>query len=433
MISPEDNDLLCRVEGDAPMGRIMRRHWIPACLSEEVAEPDGAPLAVRLLGEDFVVFRDSAGRLGVLDGLCPHRRAALVFGRNEECGLRCLYHGWKFDVEGNVLDMSSEPPDSRMRERLKHKAYPVREAGGFVWVYLGPAAEQPEFQAPAWAPTATTRVSIVRMQIRCNWAQVLEGAIDSAHSSSLHSTDMPSAPVSGAKATETVWPRPSTDKSPRLQVQLDDWGFRYAAIRRPIHNPEANDYVRITVFIAPFTVLIPPNDRYNLAQAIIPVDDTHTTFNFIAWHETDGIDQDAWRAFCAAVPGVDLGADWLPIRSLGNRYQQDRSVMRAGNFTGIKGIPNQDMAMWESMGPIGDRSKEKLGASDLAVVQFRRQMVAAARAVAAGKPAIGTGAGRIAPASLRSFEGVVPKGTDWRRLGAGPATTAAASAEPAAA
>src|SRR5512139_4212276 len=119
MMTPEENDLLCRVEGDAPMGQIMRRHWIAACLSEEVAEPDGAPVKVRLLGEDLVVFRDSKGRVGVLDERCPHRGASLAFGRNEDCGLRCLYHGWKFGVDGEILDMSSEPADSRMRN-LKH-------------------------------------------------------------------------------------------------------------------------------------------------------------------------------------------------------------------------------------------------------------------------------------------------------------------------
>ena len=155
MLTAEENDLLCRVEGDAPMGQLMRRHWIPACLSEEVAEPDGAPVKVRLLGEDLVVFRDSDGRLGVLDEYCPHRRVSLAYGRNEECGLRCLYHGWKMDVEGNVLEMASEPPQSGFVEKVKTKAYPAREAGGFVWTYMGPANEMPEFEAPAFAPTPT--------------------------------------------------------------------------------------------------------------------------------------------------------------------------------------------------------------------------------------------------------------------------------------
>src|SRR5262245_61530293 len=147
----EENDLLCRVEGDAPMGQLMRRHWLPACMSEEVAEIDGAPVRSRLLGEDLVVFRDTKGRVGVLGEYCPHRGASLALGRNEECGLRCLYHGWKVDVEGNVLEMFSEPTESRLTGRVKHTAYPAREAGGFVWTYMGPAQEMPEFEPPAWA------------------------------------------------------------------------------------------------------------------------------------------------------------------------------------------------------------------------------------------------------------------------------------------
>jgi len=174
--------------------------------------------------------------------------------------------------------------------------------------------------------------------------------------------------------------------------------------------------VRITVYIAPFYALIPPNDRYSLAQAIVPIDDTNTMFHFIAWHETGGIEQEAWRSFCVARPGIDLDANWVPIRSRENRYLQNREAMRLGDFTGIKGIPTQDMAMWESMGAIADRSKERLGSSDLAIGRFRRQMVAAARAFRDGKPAIGVD--RSVPmAALRSFEGVVPKTADWRTLG----------------
>src|SRR3954452_4912724 len=162
-MTPEENDLLCRVEGEAPMGQMMRHHWIAACLSEEVAEPDGAPLRVKLLGESLVVFRDSKGRLGVLDEFCSHRRASLVYARNEECGLRCLYHGWKFDVDGNVVDMPSEPKQSQLSERVKHVSYPTREAGGFIWTYLGPVEEIPEFEAPPWAPTPEARVSIAKI------------------------------------------------------------------------------------------------------------------------------------------------------------------------------------------------------------------------------------------------------------------------------
>jgi phthalate 4,5-dioxygenase oxygenase subunit len=418
MLSREDNELLCRVEGDAPMGRLMRAHWIPACLSEEVAARDGRPVRVRLLGEDLVAFRDSAGRLGVLDEHCPHRRASLALGRNEACGLRCLYHGWKVDVEGNVVDRPTEPRAVDEVKPVKHKAYPAFEAGGFVWIWMGATESIQPFEAPAWAPAADTRVAVVKMQVDCNWAQVLEGAIDSSHSSSLHSTDMVPAQVQGSQAADKTWLRPSTDKAPRLQVERTDYGFRYVAIRRPIADPDTHDYLRITLFVAPFTVLIPPNDRYNLSIMNIPVDDTHTTYYFIAWSdaEREGIAQEDWRTFCAARPGIDLDASYRPLRTRGNDYLQDRELMRRGNYTGIEGIPNQDLAMWETMGPIADRSRERLGASDIAIVQFRRIMVDAARRVAAGEPAIAAARG-VPLSKLRSFEGVVPKTTNWRALG----------------
>lgn len=419
MLTNEENDLLCRVEGDAPMGQIFRRHWIPACLSEEVAEPDGAPLKIRLLGEDLVVFRDTDGRLGILDEHCPHRRASLAFGRNEECGLRCLYHGWKFDVDGNAVEMSSEPKESGLVEKVKHKSYPTHEAAGFVWVYMGPAAEKPEFRMPVYVPTDDTQFSIAKIIVDCNWAQILEGAIDSAHSSSLHSSDMVPSRVSRAMATDKTWLRPSTDKSPRLVVQRTPFGFRYAAIRRPTFNGDTHDYVRTTLFIAPYTVQIPRNDRYNVAILHIPIDDTHTAFHFIGWgHGDDEVPEVAtWRKFLGAEVGTDVDRHFRKIRNRANDYLQDRTLMKLGNFTGIKGIPNQDIAMWETMGPIADRSRDRLGASDLAIVEFRRRMVEAAQDFAATGAVVGRGPDVVPQIHLKSFEGVVPKGADWRTLG----------------
>ena len=418
MLTAEENALLCRVEGAAPMGRMMRAHWLPICMSEEVAEPDGTPVRARLLGEDLVVFRDSDGRLGVVGEHCPHRRASLALGRNEESGLRCLYHGWKIDVEGNVVEMPSEPAASCLAAKVRHTAYPSEEAGGFVWTYMG-ADVPPPFEAPAWAPSAQTRISIVKMRIDANWAQVLEGAIDSAHSSTLHATDMPPARVDGARATATVWPRPSTDKAPRLHVQRTDFGFRYAAIRRPIKDAATRDYIRVTLFVAPFTVLIPPNNLYNLSILNVPIDDTHTMFYFIAWSDRagGGVDQEAWRRFCGAQPGLDLDRDFRHRRNRDNGYLQDRQAMRLGDFTGIRGIPTQDMAMWETMGPIADRSSERLGASDVAIVEFRNIMVDAVRRHAAGEPALATHSHRPAYVTLQSFEGIVAKGADWTSLG----------------
>ena len=414
MLTAEENDLLCRVEGQAPMGQLMRRHWTPVCLIEEVSEPDGTPVKARVFGEDLVVFRDTKGRVGVMDEYCPHRRVSLVFGRNEDCGLRCLYHGWKMDVEGNVLEMVSEPAASGMAQKVKHLAYPVKEWGGFVWAYMGPKETQPEFVPPAWAPTADGRVTIAKALIPCNWAQILEGAIDSAHSSSLHSSDMVPARVDGAEATDTNWLRPSTDKAPRMQVERGGYGFRYAAIRRPIKNAAANDYIRSTVFVAPATALIPPNNLYNVANINVPMDDTNTAFYFIAWgHPSQTPDTDTWRRFLGQQIGIDLDTNYAPLRNRGNNFWQDREAMKAGNFTGITGFPNQDIAMWVTMGPIADRTHERLGASDMAVVEFRKQMLEAVRAFQAGGAAIGTGDLRI-PASVVAFQAIVPKTTDWR-------------------
>lgn len=420
MLTQEENDLLCRVEGAAPMGQLMRRHWTPICLIEEVSEPDGDPVKARVFGEDLVVFRDTDGRVGVMDEYCPHRRVSLVYGRNEDCGLRCLYHGWKMDVEGTVIEMVSEPAASRMSEKVKHRAFKVQEWGGMIWAYMGPQDNIPAFVPPAWAPTRDTKVSIAKILIPCNWAQILEGAIDSAHSSSLHSSDFVPARVGGAEATDKNWLRPSTDKAPRMQVHWGSYGFRYAAIRRPITDAAANDYVRSTVFVAPGTVLIPPNNLYNVANINVPMDDTNTAFYFIAWgNPAKTPDTETWRKFLGARVGVDLDDSYRPRRNTDNRFWQDRQAMKAGNFTGITGFPNQDIAMWVTMGPIANRSDDRLGASDLAIVEFRRQMLEALRAFQAGEPAIGTGDKRIPPA-VCAFQAIVPKTVDWREFAAHP-------------
>lgn len=414
-MTPEENNLLCRVEGAAPMGQLFRRHWQPVCLVEEVSEPDGDPVRARLFGEPLVVFRDTDGRVGVMDEFCPHRRASLVFGRNEEGGLRCLYHGWKMDVEGNVLEMVSEPAASCMAQKVKHTAYPTKEWGGFVWTYMGPSETMPEFSPPAFAPNDLVRVSIAKVVLPCNWAQVLEGAIDSAHSSSLHSSDMVPARVDSARATPNSWLRPSTDKAPRMQVQRTSYGFRYAALRRPIKDAANNEYVRSTIFVAPATALIPPNNLYNVANINVPMDDTHTAFYFIAWgHPNQTPETDTWRKFLRQTVGVDLDENYSSLRTLDNHFKQDRQAMKAGNFTGITGFPNQDAAMWVTMGPIADRTHDRLGASDLAIVEFRKQMLEAVRAFEKGEPAIGSGALAIPTNGHCAFQAIVPKTTDWR-------------------
>tara|TARA_R110000787_G_scaffold262422_3_gene367882 strand:+ start:6948 stop:8225 length:1278 start_codon:yes stop_codon:yes gene_type:complete len=415
MLTKEENDLLCRVENKAPMGELMKRHWIPVCMSEEVAEPDGAPVRLRILGEELVAFRNSEGKLGVMDGHCPHRGALLYLGRNEECGLRCLYHGWKFDVEGNVTEMASEPPESNLKDKVKHNSYPVQECGGFVWAYIGPAEEMPEFQRPPFAPSDDVQVSILKISIPCNWAQIEEGQIDSAHSSSLHHSDMKPARVDGAAADDKSWYRPSTDRSPRMQIERTPYGFHYAAIRRPIKKAATHNYIRVTQYVAPFISLIPPNNLYNITSINVPMDDENTMFYFIAWGNPETcIKTDEWRKFCHAEPGVDLHEDWTPVRNLQNNFRQDREAMKGDSTTGIMGIPNQDISMWVGMGPIVDRSHDTLGASDMAIVEFRRLMVDAAREFAETGKALGIGPDVPAQTDIASYQEVLPKEVDWR-------------------
>ncbi|MGB0747497.1 MAG: Rieske 2Fe-2S domain-containing protein [Magnetospiraceae bacterium] len=416
MLTKEENDLLTKVEGDAAMGKLMRQHWVPVCLSEEVDEPDGTPIRVEAIGRTYVCFRDTNGRLGLLDELCPHRKASLVFGRNEECGLRCLYHGWKFDVDGNCVSMASEPEGSPMHGTINQPSYPVVECAGFVWAWLDSETEAPEFERPPFSPSEDSPIAILKIRIPANWAQVVEGQIDSSHSSSLHSSDMVPASVARAAADEESWYRPSTDKAPRMQAEKTSYGFHYVAIRKPIKKSASHNYLRVTEFVAPFVSLIPPNSSYNVAAVIVPIDDESCNFHFIAWGGKACPKTDFWRKFTYAQKGIDLEDNWAPKRSMENNFMQDRQVMKAGNFTGIQGIPNQDIAMWVSMGPRVDRSTDVLGSSDIGVGEFRRVMADAAAQVAKGEPAIGTVAPRIPFANISSKEGVFPKEMDWRQI-----------------
>jgi phthalate 4,5-dioxygenase len=421
MLSPNQNELLCRVSGDAPMGALMRRYWLPLCQSSEIPIADRPPVRARLLDEDIVVFRDSDGRVGALDEYCPHRGVSLVLARNEQCGLRCLYHGWKYDVDGNIIEMPTEPAESRLKETLKHRAYPVRESGGLIWAYLGPKEAMPEFQPPPWAHCLPRRIVTSRIVVEANWAQALEGQIDSAHSSMLHSTDIPAG-----KSERTtidgrgVHVRPSGDPNPRLLVKRVPYGMRYVAIRKPTTNAETHDYMRVTVFIAPCIALIPPNSRNYLCNMAVPRDDGTTNMYFVHFSETLDLDEAMIQANLGTRPGIDFDpATGRKARNRDNNFLQDREAMAKGNFSGIRGIGQQDIAMWESMGrgPIIDRSREHLGRTDVAVVQFRRIMLDAVEEFGRSGAVLGQQAPVIPLAKVRSFEGIVAKGTDWESLG----------------
>lgn len=423
MLSKQENELLTRVGPQTPMGAMLRRYWVPACLSEELSESDGPPIRVRLLGEDLVAFRDTDGRVGIMDESCPHRGASLALGRSQGCGLTCLYHGWKIDVEGNILEMASEPEGSTFKDRLKHIAYPARESGGFVWAYMGPPEKEPPFPEFPWAKAPASHIAIAKILEEANWVQALEGAIDSAHSSTLHSTDIVSAEDAAGSESKTdgeqlAAKRPSNDRSPKLEVEDTPYGFCYAAIRKPIKNADTTKYVRITAFAAPFTAFIPPFDEFTGTQIFVPVDDHHTTFYYIQQAHKRPASQENWRKAVFARVGVDLDENYRKVRNRQNNYLQDRDAMKRGeSFSGIEGVPTQDMAMQETMGPIMDRTKEHLGTSDVAIIRMRRIMLKSVREFQEeGQDPVGLEDPALDHSKIRAIEQMMPIDSPWEDL-----------------
>ncbi len=228
MLSREENELVTRIGQGTPMGNAMRMYWIPALLSREIAEPDGSPVRVRLLGEDLVAFRDTEGRIGLMEEFCPHRRVSLYFGRNEECGLRCIYHGWKFDVAGNCVDMMNEPEEYDFKHKVRMTAYPTCELGGIVWAYLGPAEKMPPVPKFAWTQAPEAHRHVTKVIEECNWLQALEGGIDTSHAPILHRLLTDASKRGGIKPSNPF----VRGKAPKLVVDVTDYGYQYAGIRR---------------------------------------------------------------------------------------------------------------------------------------------------------------------------------------------------------
>jgi phthalate 4,5-dioxygenase len=368
MLTQEENELLTRTGPGTPMGELIRRYWVPALMSSEIAEPGGEPVQVRILGERLVAFRDAAGRPGLMDEACPHRGCSLWYARSEGDGLRCMYHGWKIDATGAVLDTPNEPATLHVRAH----AYPVREAGGFVWAYLGPPEKQPHFREFNWMKLPKGHVAIVKVHEEANYLQAIEGSVDTAHVSFLHRAYQrgPWGSHTGATVADT---------RPKLEIQPTAYGFRYAALRQP---SEGVQNVRITPFILPFHTCAPaePGDTV-LFHAYVPRDDTSNWAYDIRYRVDEPIDL---AEHTQRLRTVELRPDFTKPRVYTNKHLQDREAMISKNFSGILGIKNQDYAAVESMGAVVDRTKEHLSSSDAAVVFMRRLMLEAARAVMAG-------------------------------------------------
>jgi phthalate 4,5-dioxygenase oxygenase subunit len=421
MLTREKNELLCRIEGEAPMGQMMRRYWLPALTSSDL-EAGGAPKRVRLLGEDLVAFRSPDGKVGLVDEYCPHRGASLMLARNEECGLRCIYHGWAIDAQGTVVETPAEPAESKLKERVRSTAYPVHELGGVVWAYMGPAGEAPRLPDFEFTGMPADQVMIMRSREECNWAQCQEGVIDSAHSNYLHSNGI--KPKEGLAVTslgeKLQFGRPSNDGAPKLEVETQPYGFRYAALRKPLQNPEQNRYVRVTLYVAPCFGIIPAPKGLGMMQFFVPIDDTHTMFYYVFWSYDKPFDQQARDQYAfnhGLRVGVDMDENFRKIRTRSNNWMQDREAMKRGEtFSGIFGINVEDFAVQESMGPVFDRTKEHLGASDLAVIHFRRLILdAVERFVSEGAAPPGL-AEHFDYGKLRGAEGMVPHSEPWQSV-----------------
>jgi phthalate 4,5-dioxygenase len=411
MITREENERLVRVGPGTPAGEFIRRYWLPACLSTELAAPDGAPVRVRLMGEDLVAFRDTAGRIGLVEAYCAHRRAPLFFGRNEEHGLRCVYHGWKFDIAGKCVDIPSEPPGSPMQAQVCLKAYPTYEKAGVVWAYMGPKDAMPAPPDYEWMRAPDTHRYVSKTYEQCNYLQALEGGLDTAHSSFLHNMRM-------GDNTQLR----QRDRAPRLDVVRTDYGYYYVSTRKA---GEDGHYVRLYHYVLPFQQMRGGvngigrgNDVPKLDGHLwVPIDDEETNvYNWGYSADPDVAISDELREAFEKSSGRGQD-DLIPgsfrlKRNPSNDYLIDRDLQKNRSFTGIDGINTQDFAIQEGMGPIVDRSLEYLGSTDRAIVTLRNILLEGMASVERGEPAPGTD-----PAThrgIRPYDGLVPPGASWR-------------------
>jgi phthalate 4,5-dioxygenase oxygenase subunit len=378
------NELLTRVGPETAMGALMRRYWMPVMEGSELGPPDGPPQRIRLLGEDLIAFRDTNGRAGLLAQACPHRGASLYFGRNEEHGLRCVYHGWKFDVEGRCVEMPTEPAESGFRHKVRSRAYPCRERHGIIWAYLGPPGEQPPLPDLGWALVPPKQRGALRYQRACNWLQALEGDIDTAHLGWLHARLGDGGRRHVAfNAADHLRDLTARDTSPVLFVVDTPAGLVIGARRR---HENSHHYWRITQFLMPIFTSVPAIGRHYRAKAWVPLDDEHTMVWEPNWHPSEPLSEEDRRGWKGRVPpsgmrpddGTALGRGRF-VASRDNDYLIDRERQSASNFTGLEESPPlQDAVIQESMGPIVDRSREHLGSSDVAIIRARKRLLDAA-------------------------------------------------------
>jgi phthalate 4,5-dioxygenase oxygenase subunit len=421
MLSKEEDELLTRTGPRTAMGDLLRRYWIPVLQSSELA-PGGRVRRVQLLNERLIAYRTPGGTPGVIGEFCPHRGASLFFGRVEEAGMRCAYHGWKFGLDGQCVDMPSEPRESSFAGKVCHTAYPCAERGGVVWTYMGPSTPPP-LPDLEWTLLPVDHVFASKRVQDCNWFQALEGGIDSSHISFLHAPlDHTDATITGDmdRASFGVGAAVQTgDRAPRFEVVDTDYGVLIGARRT---QPDGQWYWRVTQFLMPFYTMPPTDleDKVVQSHIWVPMDDTHVVNWMVTWHTERPLTRDE-IAVHAAGKGAHV-CDYAPatsepygdVRTAANRdndYFMDWEAHRARMFCGIPGFGVQDQAIQESQGPIVDRTKERLGTSDSAIIQVRKRLIGAARALRdqdARPPGLDPAAFLV-----RSASAVLEPGANW--------------------
>ena len=376
----EQNQFITRTGPGTPMGELFRRYWIPVLLAKELPANDCPPVRVKVLSERLVAFRDTKGRYGLIDEFCPHRGVSLWFGRNEECGLRCPYHGWKFDVTGQCIEVPSEPEESGFAKKIKLRAYPLVERGGILWTYMGAMEHMPPLPEWEFIMVSPEQRFVSKRQQECNWLQAMEGGIDSSHVSWLHRDNIVSDPLfKGAKGNQYNL----SDARPVFEV-VESAGGLYIGARR---NAEAGNYYwRITQWVMPSFTMSPPRGGHPVPGHFwIPIDDEHCfawSYDFHPTRELTAAEREAMRQG-KGIHVKNIPGTYRPVANKENDYLMNRGAQRRGEtYSGIEGIAMQDASLQESMGPIVDRTKENLVSTDNGIIMARHRLIQAAKALA---------------------------------------------------
>jgi phthalate 4,5-dioxygenase oxygenase subunit len=416
MLTHEENERLTRVGRGTPMGELMRRFWIPFLLYTDLPEPDCPPVRVTLLGEKLVAFRDSSGRVGLIDRLCAHRCADLFFGRNEEDGLRCTYHGWKYDFEGKCVDMPTEDAASTYKNHIRLTAYPVRERAGVLWTYMGPKPELPELPEFEWARAPDSHRFTSWSFQQNNFIQAIDGGIDTVHSVFLHSgmdshRKLNDWQEQGRREGNPRLVHRVRSNPPKLFAKDTDFGVMIGG-RYP--GKEGGDYWRCNLFLMPFYTMPPGNlpDR-KICHAFVPVDDVTTARWVFSWNFEHAFTS---RERAEMQAGTSVHVELIPgthdpARNKSNDYLIDRKLQRTLTFTGIKGIGEQDFSVQEGMGAIVDRTREHLGTSDIGIVAMRRRLLKAAADLQEGAAPYAASHGDVY--RVRPAEVMLPSDAKW--------------------